>query len=88
MSGSLFGQITGKITDNGGNGLPGAAVALYQENTLVTGTSADENGVFSLTIEPGIYLPEFGMRSEIDVFLNESGPQITSRPQTEIFQII
>ncbi|HBF21069.1 MAG TPA: TonB-dependent receptor [Cryomorphaceae bacterium] len=55
MSGSLFGQITGKITDNGGNGLPGAAVALYQESTLVTGTSADENGVFSLTIEPGIY---------------------------------
>jgi hypothetical protein len=36
----------------------------------------------------GIYLPEFGRRSEIDIFLNESGSQITSRPQTEIFAII
>ena len=36
------------------------------------------------TIEPGIYLPEFGMRSEIDVFMYESGPEPTTPVQREI----
>lgn len=40
-----------------------------------------------LTIEPGIYLPEFGMRSEIDIFLTETGPQVTSKKQTAIVRI-
>ena len=30
-----------------------------------------------VTIEPGVYLPEFGMRSEIDVYISEDGPQVT-----------
>lgn len=37
------------------------------------------------TIEPGVYLPEFGMRSEIDVFVDpEKGPVITTDIQQEI----
>jgi Xaa-Pro aminopeptidase len=44
------------------------------------------NGV-GVTIEPGIYLPEFGVRSEIDVYLGEDGPEITGKRQTEIVQI-
>ncbi len=32
------------------------------------------------SIEPGIYLPEFGVRSEIDVMITESGPEITTQP--------
>lgn len=36
------------------------------------------------TIEPGIYLPEFGMRSEIDVFMYESGPEATTPIQHRI----
>ena len=36
------------------------------------------------TIEPGIYLPEFGMRSEIDVFMHESGPKATTPVQRQI----
>ena len=44
------------------------------------------NGI-GVTIEPGIYLPEFGVRSEIDIFLGEDGPEITGKRQTEIFQI-
>ena len=44
------------------------------------------NGV-GVTIEPGIYLPEFGMRSEMDVYLGEDGPEVTGNRQTEIFQI-
>ena len=39
------------------------------------------------SVEPGIYLPErFGMRSEIDVFLGETGPEVTPRqPQRDLF---
>ena len=37
------------------------------------------------TIEPGIYLEgEFGIRSEINVFLSEEGPEITTPPQEEL----
>jgi Xaa-Pro aminopeptidase len=44
------------------------------------------NGV-GVTIEPGIYLPEFGVRSEMDVYLGEDGPEITGDRQIEIVQI-
>jgi Xaa-Pro aminopeptidase len=44
------------------------------------------NGV-GVTIEPGIYLPEFGVRSEMDVYLGEDGPEVTGKRQTEIVQI-
>ena len=41
----------------------------------------------AVTIEPGIYLPEFGVRSEIDVYLDESGPRVTTDIQTEVVKI-
>lgn len=40
------------------------------------------------SIEPGIYLPEFGVRSEIDVYIGENGPVITSPHQTEILPLL
>lgn len=39
------------------------------------------------SIEPGIYLPEFGVRSEIDVFMSETGPYATSPVQREVVLI-
>ena len=39
------------------------------------------------TIEPGVYLPEFGVRSEIDVFMYESGPTPTTAVQREVVLI-
>ncbi|MBI1966984.1 MAG: aminopeptidase P family protein [Gemmatimonadetes bacterium] len=41
------------------------------------------------SIEPGIYLPgRFGMRSEINVFLGETGPEVTPRePQRELLLV-
>jgi Xaa-Pro aminopeptidase len=41
------------------------------------------------SVEPGIYLPgRFGMRSEINVFLNETGPEVTSaEPQRVLLQV-
>jgi Xaa-Pro dipeptidase len=42
------------------------------------------------SIEPGIYLPEFGVRSEVDVYIDEAGGvHVTGGPlQTEIRRII
>lgn len=40
-----------------------------------------------VTIEPGIYLPEFGVRLEMDVFMGPDGPEITGERQDEIFRI-
>ncbi|PYO91045.1 MAG: hypothetical protein DMD66_00885 [Gemmatimonadetes bacterium] len=41
------------------------------------------------SIEPGVYLPErFGIRSEINVYLGESGPEVTPRqPQQELLLV-
>src|SRR5881392_4221929 len=41
------------------------------------------------SIEPGIYLPgRFGMRSEINVFMNETGPEVTpGAPQQELLLV-
>ncbi|MDZ7290282.1 MAG: Xaa-Pro peptidase family protein [candidate division KSB1 bacterium] len=41
----------------------------------------------AFSIEPGIYLPEFGMRSEIDVYFGEKGPEIYTQPQTELVKL-
>jgi Xaa-Pro aminopeptidase len=38
----------------------------------------------AVTIEPGIYLPELGVRSEIDVYISESGPQVTTEVQRSV----
>lgn len=41
------------------------------------------------SIEPGIYLPEFGVRSEVDIYIDKSGTvHVTGgEPQTEIHKI-
>ena len=36
------------------------------------------------TIEPGIYLENFGIRSELNVYIAEDGPQVTTPLQAEI----
>jgi len=40
------------------------------------------NTLFS--VEPGIYLPEFGVRSEIDVLVHNGAAQVTGRQQEEL----
>ena len=39
------------------------------------------------SIEPGIYLPEFGVRSEIDAYMSEDGPYASSPVQRDIVLI-
>jgi Xaa-Pro aminopeptidase len=40
-----------------------------------------------VTIEPGIYLPAFGVRSEVDVYIGEDGPVLTTAAQREVVRI-
>jgi len=36
------------------------------------------------SIEPGVYLPgEFGIRSEIDAYIGDSGVEVTTAPSQE-----
>ena len=39
------------------------------------------------SIEPGIYLPDFGVRSEIDAYMSENGPYASSPVQREVVLI-
>ena len=41
----------------------------------------------AVTVEPGVYLPEFGVRSEIDVYISDNGPQITTEVQRSVVLI-
>ncbi len=43
------------------------------------------NTLFS--IEPGIYLPEFGVRSEIDMLVRNGAAEVTGRIQKELVLI-
>ncbi|HYO80163.1 MAG TPA: M24 family metallopeptidase, partial [Bryobacteraceae bacterium] len=36
------------------------------------------------SIEPGIYLPEFGIRSEVNVWIGEDSTRVTGEMQKEI----
>ena len=40
------------------------------------------------SIEPGIYLPEFGIRSEVDVYIDEREARVTGAVQTEILALL
>jgi Xaa-Pro aminopeptidase len=40
------------------------------------------------SVEPGIYLPEFGVRSEVDVYVGEKSAEVTGPAQTEILKVL
>ena len=40
------------------------------------------------SIEPGIYLPDFGVRSEVNVFVGKGDARVTGEMQTELVRII
>jgi Xaa-Pro aminopeptidase len=40
------------------------------------------------SIEPGIYLPEFGIRSEVNVFIDENEARVTGAMQKEILPLL
>jgi len=40
------------------------------------------------SVEPGIYLPEFGIRSEVDVYVDVGRAEVTGAVQTEILRLL
>ena len=40
------------------------------------------------SVEPGIYLPEFGVRSEVDVYVEERDARVTGEVQQAIVPIL
>lgn len=50
-------EVKGKVTDKEGEPIPFASVALYRsaDSTLVTGSTTDEKGFFSIGAKPGDY---------------------------------
>jgi len=42
----------------------------------------------AFSIEPGIYLPDFGARTEIDVYFGANGPEVHTQAQTELVKLV
>jgi len=40
------------------------------------------------SIEPGIYLPEFGIRSEVNMYIGEREARVTGTVQQEILPLL
>mgnify|MGYP001042369010 CR=1 FL=1 len=58
-------------------------VAVHLDGFETNDTRALRPGI-GVTIEPGAYFPAFGVRSEINVFLDEDGPRATTDLQDEL----
>jgi Xaa-Pro aminopeptidase len=39
-------------------------------------------------VEPGIYLPEFGVRTEVNVYIDEKEARVTGAVQSEILALL
>jgi Xaa-Pro aminopeptidase len=59
-----------------GNGVNIDNLETRDERTLIPGVC--------FSIEPGVYLPEFGVRSEIDVYIGEDSAEVTGDIQREL----
>jgi Xaa-Pro dipeptidase len=63
-----------------GNGVNIDGLETRDERHLIPGTCN--------SIEPGIYLPDFGIRSEVDVYIGEREARVTGPVQTEILALL
>jgi Xaa-Pro dipeptidase len=63
-----------------GNGANMDGLETHDVRHLIPGTCT--------SVEPGIYLPEFGMRTEVDVYVDKSEARVTGAVQTEILALL
>ncbi|HUL15757.1 MAG TPA: M24 family metallopeptidase, partial [Terriglobales bacterium] len=63
-----------------GNGVNMDGMETHDDRHLIPGTCN--------SVEPGIYLPEFGMRTEVDVYVDEKEARVTGAVQTEILPLL
>jgi len=61
-----------------GNGVNFDNLETHDTRSFLPGVAA--------TIEPGIYLQDFGVRSEINVFFGKDGPEVTTAPQNSLLR--
>jgi Xaa-Pro aminopeptidase len=72
-----LGHSLGKVVHAGGVNLDN--LETHDTRTFLQG--------LGFTIEPGVYLPEFGVRSEIDLYIGPEGLEITSPIQRDVVLI-
>jgi Xaa-Pro dipeptidase len=63
-----------------GNGVNMDGLETHDDRHLIAGTCN--------SVEPGIYLPEFGMRTEVDVYVDEKDARVTGAVQNEILALL
>jgi Xaa-Pro aminopeptidase len=63
-----------------GNGVNMDGLETHDSRHLIPGTCN--------SVEPGIYLPEFGMRSEVNVYVGEKEARVTGAVQKEILALL
>lgn len=63
-----------------GNGANADNFETHDGRALISGTC--------LSIEPGVYLPDFGIRSEVDVYVEERGARVTGEIQQAIVPVL
>jgi Xaa-Pro dipeptidase len=63
-----------------GNGVNMDGLETHDERHLIPQTCN--------SVEPGIYLPEFGMRTEVDVYVDNGEARVTGAIQTEILPLL
>lgn len=63
-----------------GNGVNMDGLETFDERHLIPRTCN--------SVEPGIYLPEFGIRSEVDVYVGEKEAQVTGAVQSKILPLL
>jgi Xaa-Pro dipeptidase len=63
-----------------GNGVNMDGHETHDSRHLIPGTCS--------SVEPGIYLPEFGMRSEVDVYIDNGEARVTGAVQKEILALL
>jgi Xaa-Pro dipeptidase len=63
-----------------GNGVNMDGLETHDSRHLIAGTCN--------SVEPGIYLPEFGMRSEVNVYIDKNEARVTGAVQKEILALL
>jgi len=63
-----------------GNGANMDGIETHDVRHLIPGTCT--------SVEPGIYLPEFGIRSEVNVYIGEKEARVTGAVQKELLALL
>jgi Xaa-Pro aminopeptidase len=63
-----------------GNGANMDNYETHDERMVIPGTC--------FSVEPGVYLPDFGIRSEVNVYRGQDSAEVTGEIQTELLRLL